>query len=256
MSLITLLTDFGESDHYVSAVKAKILGINPNLHVVDIGHQIECCDLAHAAFVINSVFADFPEGTVHLIGVCSSQEEPSSYIGIKIREHYFIGADNGLFGLIEDQPNQSAVMINPQNIQSTFPAKEILAPAAAKLASGTSLTDLGTPQPDYQRMMGRTLKATRSRITGHVVRVDHFGNLITNISREVFEELSVDRKYRISFGRESSYSVHDTYRSVEHGDCFVLFNNLNLMEIGINQGSAKELLGLDLDAPVIVDFDL
>jgi hypothetical protein len=255
MALITLLSDFGETDHYVSAVKARILSVNPNLAIIDIAHQIECCDLSHAAFIANSVFENFPAGSVHLIGVCSSQEDPEAYIAMKIRDHFFVGADNGIFGLIEDQPNQSAVMINPKKEQSTFPARDILAPAAAKLASGTNISDLGTPQPEYRRMMGRTLKATRARITGHVIRVDHFGNLITNISREVFEELSFERKYRISFGRESAFQIHKNYQSVEHGDCFVLFNSLGLMEIGIHQGNAKELLGLDHDSTVIIDFE-
>ena len=96
--------------------------------------------------------------------------------------------------------------------------------------------------------------ATRSQIMGHVIRVDHVGNLITNIPRSVFEELSHSRNYSITFGREQFSRIHDHYETVDHGDCFVIFNSRGLLEIGINQGNAMELLGLEFDSPVMINF--
>ena len=103
MAIVTLLTDSGESDFYVAAIKAKILGTNPGLTIVDISHQIASCDIAHAAFVLRSVFRDFPKGTVHLVGVDAGGGRTDTMVAVQLEDHFFIGADNGIFGLISDK---------------------------------------------------------------------------------------------------------------------------------------------------------
>src|SRR5579859_7533558 len=136
MAIVTLLTDSGETDHYVAAIKAKILGVNPGLNLVDISHKIQPCDIAHGAFVLNSVFRDFPKGTVHLVGVDSTGQATTAAIALQLEDHFFVGSDNGLFGLISGTSQQHLVDINSLiPISTSFPEKEIFAPAAAKLAS-------------------------------------------------------------------------------------------------------------------------
>ena len=256
MAIITFLSDFGESDHYVAAVKAKILSVNSSIRIMDISHQIGKCDLAHGAFVLRSVYKDFPKGTVHLVAVNSVGGPDDRFLALEINGHYFVGTDNGIFGLISDNEARHVVNINMLNPRrTTFPAKNILAIAAAKIASGTSLTDLGPRVDSYKRMMGRQLKANQKIIAGHVLRVDHFGNLITNIDRHTFEVLSKDKKFTISFARERLPRIHEFMHQVEPGDVFVIFNDLDLMEIGVNMGNAKNLLGLSYDSPVMINFE-
>lgn len=250
MPVITLTTDFGEVDYYSGAVKAAILSVNPQQTIVDISHKIEQFDLAHGAFVARSVFRDFPEGSIHIVAVDSHGNHGNAYLGVSLNQHYFLLTDHGILGLISDDIPDLVVRLNQDKDHSIFPAKEIMAPAAAQLANGTALEQLGTPTDDYKRMIGRHLRANKQQILGHVVRVNHYGNLISNISREVFCELSKGKRYQIIIGRESFRRIHDTINETGSGDCFLIFNSLGLLEIGINKGNASELLGLRFDSPV------
>ncbi len=256
MAIVTLLTDSGESDHYVAAIKAKILSVNPGLNLIDISHKILPCDLAHGAFVLKSVFRDFPKGTVHLIGVDANGGKEEQPIAIQLEDHFFVSSDNGLIGLISDKNHQLAVALNSINpIQTTFPERDILASAAARLASGVAITSLGKPLTDFKKMLNRQVKATKRIIAGHVMRVDNYGNLITNILKQDFDILSKGKTYTIQFGGEKTRRIQTEYHQVEQGDCFVLFNSLGLLEIGINKGNGSELLGLQYDSPVNITFD-
>lgn len=256
MAIVTLLTDSGDRDHYVAAIKARILSINPGLRIIDINHQIKPSDVGHAAYVLRAVFRDFPKGTVHLVGVDSAGQRDDAAIALQLEDHYFIGTDNGLFGLISDKPHQFLAELNTiQPIQSTFPEKDIFAPAAAKLASGVGMADIGRPMGTYKKMIDRQVKATKKIIAGHVIRVDNYGNLITNIPKEAFEVLSNNRSYTIQFGGEKFKRIHTQYNQADEGECFLLFNSLNLLEIGIYKGNAAELLGLTYDSMVNITFD-
>jgi S-adenosylmethionine hydrolase len=256
MAIVTLLSDSGESDHYVAAIKARILSTNPGLTLVDISHHIEPCNIAHGAYVLKSVFRDFPKGTVHLVAVHSTGEPKSPFVAVYLEDHYFVGIDNGLLGLISDKTYQNLIELNSiTTISTTFPERDILAPAAAKLASGVSISTLGKPLEDYRRLVNRHVKATKRQILGHVIRVDRYGNLITNIQKSDFDVLSKDKLYTVQFGGEKFRRIHSAYHEAEQGDCFLLFNSAGLLEIGIYKGNASELLGLGYDSPVNVLFE-
>ncbi len=256
MAIITFMSDFGMSDHYVSAVKAKIISINPGLRICDISHYIEPYNIAHAAFVLKSVFRDFPKGTIHLIAVNSHGEKVKRYMASKIEDHYFVGADNGLFSLIcESEPTMIAELFGSEGDNTSFPAKNILAKAAAMLASGSSMNDIGSYTRDYVRRIDRKFRATKKQISGNVIKVDHYGNLITNIEEEVFEILKKERPYSVQFGREKVEKINTSYNDLDDGDCFAIFNDLGLLEIGITRGNASKLLGLRYDSPVNIVFN-
>ncbi|MCE7863299.1 MAG: S-adenosyl-l-methionine hydroxide adenosyltransferase [Bacteroidetes bacterium CHB5] len=253
MAIITLLTDSGGSDHYVGAIKAKIISTYPAVTLLDISHHILACDIAHGAYVLRSVFRDFPKGTIHLVGVDSTGNRGDGYVAVQLEDHFFVGVDNGLFGLISDQPHQQAVRLEAP--ESTFPEKDILAPAAARLAKGDAITNVGKPVDSFRKMLNRQVKATRKIIAGHVIRVDNYGNLITNINKTDFDILTKSRNYTIQFGGEKFRRIHTSYYQTEQGDCFLIFNSLGLLEIGIFKGNASELLGLQYDSPVTITFD-
>jgi S-adenosyl-L-methionine hydrolase (adenosine-forming) len=256
MAIVTLLTDSGESDHYVAAITAKILTINSGVKVVDISHQIQPCDIGHAAFVLRSVFREFPKGTTHLVGIHSTGQRDDAFIALQLEDHFFVGTDNGLFGLISEKSHQNLVELNTINtIHSTFPEKDIFAPAAAKLASGIAIADIGKPMQSFKKMIDRQVKATKKQIAGHVIKVDNFGNLITNIPKEAFDVLSKEKTFTIQFGGEKFKRIHTQYNQADEGECFLLFNSLGLLEIGIYKGHASELLGLSYGSMVNIIFE-
>ncbi len=256
MALVTLLTDSGENDHYVAAIKAKIFIINPGIKVIDITHRIASCDIGHAAFVLRSVFREFPQGTVHLVGVHATGNRDDAYIVVQLEDHYFVGSDNGLFGLVSERQHQNLVELNSLNpVQSTFPERDIFAPAAVKLASGVSINDLGKPMSMFKKMIDRQVKATKKQIAGHIIHVDTFGNLITNIPQQAFDIVSKGKVYTIQFGGEKFRRIQTQYNQVDEGECFILFNSSGLLEIGIYKGNASELLGLGYDSMVNISFE-
>ncbi|NVJ86387.1 MAG: SAM-dependent chlorinase/fluorinase [Algoriphagus sp.] len=254
MALVTFLSDFGDQDFYVPAVKAKMLAINPQLNIIDLSHRIETYDLAHAAFILRSTFRDFPKGTVHLVAVNTTGSMTQGYIGVKLEEHIFIGPNNGIFSLLADKEPGIMVQFADIHVQeSSFPAKDILAPIAAKVASGAAIHDFGGPLQNFRKLMPRIPKATKEQITGHVMRVDRYGNLITNISKELFDKLNPG-KFSIEFGRESLDRLFSGYDQVEPGDCFAFFNSSGYLEIGINHGHGGNLLGLRFESVVNIHF--
>ena len=254
MAIVTFTSDLGMRDAYVAIVKARILTLNPNQIIIDISHDVKAANLADGAFILGSSFAAFPKGTVHLVAIDSIGRPGNKYIATEIDGHYFIGADNGLFSLISNNlPSGIVELEKPDN--DNFPARDVFADAAVKLSSGTDINDLGEPLDEMHRLLGRQVKATRKEIAGHVIKVDHFGNLITSIPKVDFDILSKDKNYTIGFGRETCNSVNTSSNEVEAGDCYVLFNFLGLMEIGIRNGNASSLLGLDFDSPVWIKFE-
>ncbi len=256
MAIITFISDFGYSDHYVAAVKGKILQIDPDLRIVDISHSIEHFDLAHCSHVLKMVFKDFPLGTVHLVAVNSNPRESEALVALELENHYFVGTDNGIFGLISDkEPTKIIALPQPEGFSNTFPARDVLAGAAGRLAIGDSLDKLGDPLPSIKRLLGRSMRATKKQISGHVVRVDHYGNLITNIEKQAFDILSKQKNFKVIFGRESISKINKIIHQAGSGDVFVVFNSLGYLEIGINHGNASELLGLQYDSPVNILFE-
>jgi len=156
MALITFTSDYGENDFYVAAVKAKMLNINPQLNIIDISHRIDLYDVAHAAFIIKSVYKDFPKGTVHLVAMNEANEATEGFIGIKLDEHVFLGPNNGVLSLLSE--NQPGIIVQFADLHlknSTFPVKDILAPIAAKVASGASIHDFGSPIMQIKKLLPR-----------------------------------------------------------------------------------------------------
>lgn len=256
MAIITLTSDFGESDHYIGALKGTILSQNPSQMVVDISHQIQNFDLAHGAFVLRSAFPAFPPGTIHLVAVDSVGNRGNVHMAVKLEDHFFLLADHGILGLLTDQQPQVVVELPaPDERPSPFPALDILAPAAVLLASGTDIKKLGKQKSDYLKMVGRRMRINKDQIIGHVVRVDHYGNLITNIKQEEFCRLSNGKSYSIAIGREQFGRLNSSISETGSGDCFVMFNSMGLLEIGINKGNASELMGLKFDSPIRITFE-
>ncbi|MGW8122378.1 SAM hydrolase/SAM-dependent halogenase family protein [Roseivirga echinicomitans] len=254
MAIVTLTSDFGHTDHYVAALKASLISKDNALKIIDISHDIEPFDIAHMAFVVNAVYRDFPKGSVHLLCTNARQASQDSYLAAKIEDHFFIAPDSGILSLISDKAPEAIVKL-PISNASTFPQRNSLTDFALRLAQNEDVSSLGEAITDYTQLMLRKPRATRKEISGHVIRVDRYGNLITNISKVDFDILSKNKNYKLIFGRESAPNIHAHYYDVEPGEVFFVFNSLNVLEIGINEGNASGLLGLSHDSPILIQFE-
>ena len=257
MALVTFLSDFGEEDHYVAAVKAAILSGNPTVQIVDLSHKIAPFDIGHAAYVLTNSFRHFPPGTIHLVAVDPSDKRQGRVLVTEIDGHIFVGFDNGIFSLISENPPQQMIEVSYNG--TTFVAKDVLGPICARLLGGKSISSLGNPTTEYLRLVNRAPKVTKREIVGNVIRVDSYGNLITNILKRDFDkiqEINGNVQFRVRFGREVYSRFHKHYNEAEPGDCYVLFNSDGKLQIGINKGNASKLLGLRLDAPIFIEFNI
>lgn len=257
MTIITFTSDFGYRDHYVAAVKAQVLLANPSQIIVDITHGVNKFDLPHAAHVVASSYKDFPPGTIHIIAVNSMDYPGDKSIAVKLDEHYFICSDNGLLNMISEKRPSTIVAIadNNTSMGSSFPAKELYAPAANFLAAGGNILELGSELTEIARMISFIPKIRPNDITGHVVHVDDYGNLITNINMEMFEHCRKDRNYKIRFPAYSIDAISMGYANVSDGNLGAVFNSNKLLEIFISKGNAAELLGLGFNSTVNIEFD-
>lgn len=253
MAIITLTSDFGHRDAYVAILKATLLTLDANLTIIDVSHDIDAANIAHGAFLIGSAFANFPKKTVHIVAVDSLGTAENKFIAVELDNHYFIGADNGLLSLISEFEPGKIVLISTGE-KTSFPAKDIMAATAVKLANGATLDDVGTDYTDMKKFLKRSVKANKQEIVGNVAHIDHFGNLITNIQKRDFDILSKEKKYTIGIGKEYITQLNCSPSEVEAGDCFVLFNHMGLLEIGIKNGRASQLLGLEYDSSVWIKF--
>ncbi len=283
MGLLTLLTDLGYRDHYVAALKARLLHLAPTLPVLDLSHGVEPYNIAHAVHVLGAVFRDFPLGTTHLVAVSDYGTSAAGAVSAPIwlaaehEGHYFVAADNGLLPLLCDGLPEKLVRLDvacfsflvagsddnsttekqatSNKQQATLnPTRDVLAPAAVRLAQGEPLLSLGTATTEVYVLTNRQLRLQDHRITGHVVHVDHYGNLITNISREAVEAVGRGRAATIHFGRETVRELRPHFAAAPPGEIVCTFNPQGCLCVAINQGHASELLGLYFDSQVDVRF--
>lgn len=246
MPLITFTSDFGNSDHYVAYVKAALFSERTDLPLIDISHDVKPNDVSHMAFVISSVFKEFPLGTIHFIG----QDDELGYFIAFVEGHYFVAPNNGVMSLIAERRPDHMIALPP----TKNPLKGAVQ-AAVQLANEVPVEGLGTPLTQYKEFSKRKARATKREISGHVIHVDHFGNLITNIEKTDFDILSKDRNFTIQFSREKLHQVHEQMKEVEPGDAFAVFDDMNRLVIGLYQGNGAQLLGLSFDSAIIITFE-
>ncbi|MBH15588.1 MAG: S-adenosyl-l-methionine hydroxide adenosyltransferase [Cytophagia bacterium] len=254
MSLITIISDFGYTDHYVAALKASMYKLNSNLNIVDISHSIKKYNISHAAHTIRNVYKDFPEGSIHIICVKAS-EKKERIVVVKINEHYFISYDTGIFSLIDLKENYTAVSVD-YSILSSFPEKSIMGPIAVKLAANNDISTIGKPIMNLNKRFFLTKYISNNNLTGNILRIDHYGNLITNIHLDDFNNLKakVSENFEIIIGIEKLIEINKTYSDVNAGELFALFNSNQFLEIGMNLGNASKLLGMKEDDPISINF--
>jgi S-adenosylmethionine hydrolase len=258
MAVITLTTDWSKNDFYTGTVKGMLLSRCPGITIVDISHQVQPFNTAQAAFLLRNTYPHFPTGTIHLIGIETVAVPDPVYLAIRADGHYFLGADNGSFGLIFQQdPEKIVTLPLPEDMrQMNFPMTGVLVPAAVRLINGEKLETIGKEISDFDKRTPMRATIEESVITGSVIYIDSFNNAITNITEELFHRVRKSRKFDI-FIQSNHYKVNvisPTYSDRPVGELVVIFNSLGLMEIAINHGKAAELLNLAAGSAVRVKF--
>lgn len=258
MAIVTLTSDWGLKDYYVSAVKGAIYSEFPDAKIVDVSHLVPPFDILQASFILKNSYVNFPPGTVHIIGVNTLVNADTRFLAVKANGHYFIGADNGIFSLIFDKMPERIIDVSYSIEKSsiTFPTKEIFVKAACYLAKGGAIEDLGIERDSYlERILLRAV-VEGSIIRGSVIYIDSYKNVITNITRELFEEVGKGRSFMMFF-RKFEYNIEaisHSYLDVYEGEKVALFSSTGYLEIAINQGKASSLLGLEMGDTVRVEF--
>ena len=255
--VIALLTDFGTRDHYAGTMKGVALGICPDVTFVDISHDIAAHDVLGGALELAAAYRYFPVGTIFLVVVDPGVGSTRRGIAAEAGDFVFVAPDNGvLTAVLDEHPPTRVVELTERNyarptVSRTFEGRDRFAPAAAWLAKGIDLAALGRSAGAIQRLDIPRPVLAGDRIAGEVLRVDRFGNLITNIDRTTFERLA-GGSLDIRIGRHPVARVVSTYADASPGEICALFGSTDHLEVAVNGANAADALGLRRGASVHV----
>jgi len=263
MAIITLTTDFGTKDYSVAAVKGRLLQQVDNPTIIDISHEVSHHNIEEAVFILNAAYPNFPKGSIHIIGVNAEKTPLHKHLIVKMDGHYFIGADNGFFSLLsQNERFEKIIAVQHPNHTSVFPTKDVFVALAAEIANGKTLEQIGTPITSvYKWKKNNFSLSSPNELIGEVIYVDHFGNLITNITKESFLSFTKENRFEIRVGSTKITQVLDQYDNIikyhlpakeraKPGIAMAVFNSIGFLEISLyksnpnNGGTASGLLGL------------
>ena len=275
MSLITLTTDFGTKDHFVGAVKGAIYSELPDAKIVDITHEISPFNITETAYILKNSYKSFPPGTIHIIGVDSELSIENKHIAIELDGHFFVCPDNGLISMIASEINPTKIVeINIHDrIESSFPVLDVFVQVACFIARGGSLGVIGKEIKEYKKLIEIQPKVNQSQTTiiGGVIYIDNYGNVISNISKKLFNEIGKGREFKLTARRHTFSKIHGKYNDIVNysiaedrrqndGDKLALFNSAGYLEIAIYRsnlktvGGASSLLGLGYRDSITIEF--
>jgi S-adenosylmethionine hydrolase len=274
MSIITLTTDFGLKDHFVGALKGKIISEYREATIIDISHHVDLFNIPEASYIIGCAYKSFPKGTVHIIGVDAELTVESRHIAMQWNEQYFICADNGILSMLTQKiVPQKIVEIN---IHDRLPEgstdMDVFAKVACHIARGGLLNVIGRETAKIKEVneLQPVIPGDKASIKGYVVYIDHFGNCVTNITRQMFKDVGRGRDYEIVFSNKTIKNIKAGYSDFKvsensslknyEGERLAIFNEAGFLEIAIYRsnpssvGSAKTLLGLKYRDMVSIVF--
>ncbi|WP_412063203.1 S-adenosyl-l-methionine hydroxide adenosyltransferase family protein [Rubrivirga sp. IMCC45206] len=259
--IVTLTTDFGTRDGYVAAMKGAMLCTAPGLTMVDVTHEVPGQDVMAAAFALRDVVGHFPPETIHLVvvdpGVGTARHAIAARFRVGGSDQIFVGPDNGLLSLIADAEGiADAVRLDTRAAASrTFHGRDVFGPAAARLASGSPLADLGEPTDEFTPLHWPLPRLDEQGVYGMVLHVDTFGNCLTNITRDDLDSMRAGRRFKCFAGSAILRHHVGTYGEASAGDAVTLFSSGGLLEIAVNQGDAAQLLSVSRGDAVNLVFE-
>ena len=259
--IITLTTDYGTNDHLVGVLKGVILNINPEVNIVDITHSILAHDILDGALTLSQAYKYFPSKTIHLVVVDPGVGTARRPIVASCDKYHFVAPDNGVLSLVyAREPRMHVRHITSkhyflQPVSNTFHARDIFSPVAAYLAKEVDSLKFGEEIEDYVRFSAPKPKAVDgNRLRGVVLKVDRFGNLITNITPQDAPMLfGADPKaFKIVVGSREITEIHNAYAEAAPGEVFGILGSMGFLEIAANRGAAAQLTGAGKGSDVSV----
>lgn len=275
MAIITLTTDFGTKDHFVAAIKGRILSEVPNTVIVDISHEISPFDVHESAYVLKCAYPEFPKGSIHIIGLESEWSLENEHILALIDGHYFICADNGVLSIVasEKTPERITRITLPNAVPSPFPELDVFTPVACHLARGGKMEVVSQPFQGLKeiKVLEPRISNNGSTITGNVIYIDHYGNVVTSITKALFEAYRNGRSFELIARRHKLGSIFKTYTELIDfnlpknqrkgpSDFLALFNSSGHLELAIFKsdlktvGGASSLIGLKHQDMITINF--
>jgi len=272
MSIITLTTDYGIKDHFVASVKGKILTALPDAQIVDISHCIDLYSIANASYVLFGAYKNFPKGTLHMVLVEAEMFDQTSFLLTRFDGHYFLTANNGAITLLAD-PEDITEIIDLEIPGPCSDTVSLYTHIAAQLLKENRFEELGTKiaYEDCELLVELRPKIAddENSIKGAVIYIDHYGNAVTNISRDLFERVRKQRKFVINAVRYRISRINEFYADFNtqvkslreyEGDMLFIFNDLDFLQMSIyksdldNVGNARTMFGISYRDSVIVEF--
>ncbi|MBN2484464.1 MAG: SAM-dependent chlorinase/fluorinase [Bacteroidales bacterium] len=257
MAVITLTSDWRNSDYYIGAVKGKIVSRKLSANIIDISHQVLPFNTMQAAFIIRNCYKYFPVGTVHIIAVNTLLSVKRPLLVVEKAGQFFICSDSGFAGLIFPEEDFDVYKVDiGDNVSGTFNSLDIYADVAVKLANGEKPGSFARISSDYLVQMPILPAIDTNLINGSIVYIDSYQNAITNINKETFERVGKGNPFRI-FVQSNHYvidKISKTYNTVPVGELVAVFNAEGLLEIALANGPVAELLDLKPNSAIRVKF--
>jgi S-adenosylmethionine hydrolase len=275
MPIITLTTDFGTKDHFVGAVKGAIYKELKEVNVVDISHQITPFSITEAAYTLKNAYQNFPEGSIHIVGVDSEISVENRPIAIQLDGQYFICCDNGILSMITNDINpEKIVEITIQNTtENKFAILDIFIRVACHIARGGKLEVIGKKIDDIKKLfeIQPQINIEKNQIVGSVIYIDNFGNVISNITQGIFANIGKGRDFEIIAKNYKFTKIYKKYNDIvdfsepkenrqDDGKRLAIFNSANFLEISMYRsnlktvGGASSLLGLNYRDNITIRF--
>ncbi len=245
--LVTLTSDFGTRDPYAAAMKGVMLDVCPELRLVDLSHEIAGQDVLEGALFLAGALPFFPAGTVHLAVVDPGVGSERRAVAVRAGGQTVVCPDNGLLTLFtrDHAVEEAREITNPAFMRpdrsATFHGRDLFAPAAARLACGAPLADAGSTIDGLVVLDVPQAERDGDTVRGEVLRIDRFGNAISNISRAVIGDGSV---VEVRVGSATLLGLHRTYADVERGEPLALFESSGYLAVAVNEGDASAAFGI------------
>ena len=271
INIITLTTDFGEQDYSVGALKGQLYSLVPEARIVDISHQVAHYSITEAAYLLQGAYRYFPQGTIHIMGVNNELSTERGLLLLVYEGQYFITADNGFITLFTGNKEGAEVyLLDLEDRRSIFPTLAFSTKIAQQLCQGTPAAALGTPYSEHLYISNFIPKVRAQRIEGNVIYIDHFGNVVSNITKELLLSEAKGRALHVYFRYKSveNFRVEDIctqYNQIENskipeGSPFLVFNHLDYLEMSIYKanpdtvGGSASLMGIHKGDTISIDF--
>jgi len=275
MSLITLTTDFGTKDYFVGAIKGAIFKEISDINIVDISHQISPFNITETAYIVKNAYQNFPKGSIHIIGVDSELSTENKHIALQLDDHFFVCPDNGVISMIasEIKPEKIVEITIHDILISSFNVLDVFVKVACHIARGGTLEVIGTEITNYKQSteVHPYINDDKTQIVGSVIYIDNYGNVISNISEKLFQEIGKGREFEVIARNYHFDKIQQQYNEIVNfeipvenrqsdGKKLAIFNSANFLEIAIYKsnlktvGGASSLLGLDYRDTITVRF--